>query len=188
MTSWWRCSYPQEPNASGPTSDTWPARTPCSSSNCAGNTWPQLCARWVQLSSFQFWSKVLLWSQILGLNLLYAGVHRNRCKYRHVCSCVHHGPHLSTCADLSAGIMERNENYGNWVYGQSKRSIQWVFTNVAAMIDIDKDNDHDDSGESSINVNEETCCCSTAMRVCALCWNDPLLLCGRFTTTVIPGL
>lgn len=43
----WSCSRPQEPSASGPTSGIWPAAAPCSSSSCAGNTSPRLCALWV---------------------------------------------------------------------------------------------------------------------------------------------
>lgn len=42
-----RCYRPQEPTASVTTSGIWPARPPCCSSSCAGNTWPQLCALWV---------------------------------------------------------------------------------------------------------------------------------------------
>lgn len=76
--SWWSCSRPQEPSASGPTSGTWPAAAPCSSSSCAGNTWPRLCALWVTPPCWPaatLFSACLLWNSTRTNTLL--GYHTN---------------------------------------------------------------------------------------------------------------
>lgn len=71
--SWWSCSYLQERIASVPTSGTWRATTHCPSSSCAGNTWPQLCARWVSSPCwpcfFTLFSDRSLWN-IIRINAL----------------------------------------------------------------------------------------------------------------------